>query len=255
MSSSNIAPRANADLLEEKYLQWKENPHSVEATWSAFFEGFELGQSQSTPGPDGSVSFDSEGGLDLATRARIVTLVYTFRSLGHKAAWLDPLEGAPDPPELSLESLGFREEHLDEIVSTQFFEDGRQMTLRDLIQRMRQIYCGKLGIEYMYILSEQMRTWIRERVETRVDLPSPPPEKKLSALTWLEEAEEFERFLHRKYVGQKRFSLEGGESLMVALNSIFERCPEAGVKEISMGMAHRGRLNVLANFLHKPLRV
>ncbi len=254
MSSSNIASRANADLLEEKYLQWKEDPHSVEPTWSAFFEGFELGQSQ-PPKSAGKGSPEVVGGLDLATRARIVTAVYTFRSLGHTAAWLDPLEGPPEQTRLGLEQLGFKEEHLDEVISTQFYENGRQMPLRELIDRMRRIYCDRLGIEYMHIHHDEMRNWIRERVEGRIDLPAPAPERKLTALTWLEQAEEFERFLHRKYVGQKRFSLEGGESLMVALNGIFERCPEAGVQEISMGMAHRGRLNVLANFLHKPLRV
>lgn len=254
MSSSNIASRANADLLEEKYLQWKEDPHSVEATWSAFFEGFELGQAQPPRKPSGGKT-ESEDGLDMATRARIVTAVYTFRSIGHTGAWLDPLEGPPTRERLSLKALGFEESHLDEIVSTQFYQDGRQMPLRELIDRMRRIYCDRLGIEYMHIHSDDMRNWIRERVEGRIDAAPPSPEEKMTALTWLEEAEEFERFLHRKYVGQKRFSLEGGESLMVALNSIFERGPEGGVGEICMGMAHRGRLNVLANFLHKPLRV
>ena len=255
MSATNIAARANADLLESKYLQWKEDPKSVEPTWSAFFEGFELGQSQTPKAINFAESTQDEGGLDLATRARIVTLVYSFRSIGHTAAWLDPLSPRPEEGRLSLSELGFKEEHLDEIVSTQFYQDARQMPLRELVDRMRRIYCDKIGFEYMHIQDAEVRDWIRGRIENRIDAEPNTQAEKRTALTWLEEAEEFERFLHRKYVGQKRFSLEGGESLMVALNAMLERGPKSGVREIVMGMAHRGRLNVLANFLHKPLRV
>ena len=258
MSSANIGARANADLLEEKYLQWKMDSQSVEPTWSAFFEGFELGQSQPPRGSSAggeTTTADESGGLDLATRARVVTAVYTFRSIGHTAAWLDPLEGPPEGERLQLDQLGFDESHLDELISTQFYEEGRQMPLRELLDRMRKIYCDRLGFEYMHIQEAEVREWLRERIENRIDDPAPSRERKIKALTWLEAAEEFERFLHRKYVGQKRFSLEGGESLMVALNAILERCSDAKVEEIVMGMAHRGRLNVLANFLHKPLRV
>jgi 2-oxoglutarate dehydrogenase E1 component len=258
-SASNIAPRANADLLESKYEQWREDPMSVEPTWSAFFEGFELGLSQSpkTSAAAASASVaEPVGGLDLASRARIVSLVHTYRSLGHTAAWLDPLsDEAPDQPKLSLAEFGLDESQLDIEVSTQFFDSGRRLPLRDLIGRLQRIYCQRIGFEYMHIHHSGVRHWLRERIESRVEEPEPTRERKLAALAWLEEAEEFERFLHRKYVGQKRFSLEGGESLMVALNGIFERCPERKVTDIFMGMAHRGRLNVLANFLHKPLRV
>jgi 2-oxoglutarate dehydrogenase E1 component len=257
-SASNIAPRANAELLESKYEQWREDPLSVEPTWSAFFEGFELGMSQAPkalPAAAGEGSA-SAAGLDLAARARIVSLVHTYRSLGHTAAWLDPLsDEAPEQPRLSLAEFGLDESHLDVEISTQFFESGRRMTVRELVGRLQRIYCQRIGFEYMHIHHSGVRHWIRERVESRVDQPEPARDRKEAALSWLEEAEEFERFLHRKYVGQKRFSLEGGESLMVALNAISERCPVHEVSDIFVGMAHRGRLNVLANFLRKPLRV
>jgi 2-oxoglutarate dehydrogenase E1 component len=258
MSASTIAPRANADLLESKYAQWREDPLSVEPTWSAFFEGFELGMAQPPKtGVAAAATGDSaSGGLDISARARVVSLVHTYRSIGHTAAWLDPLSAeAPEQPRLSLEEFGIDPAQLDTEVGTQFYENGRRMPLRELIGRLQRIYCRHLGFEYMHIHHSGVRHWLRERIETLADAPEPSRERKRAALKWLEEAEEFERFLHRKYVGQKRFSLEGGESLMVALQAILERCPEKKIGDIFMGMAHRGRLSVLANFLHKPLRV
>lgn len=257
--SHSISARANVDLIDQKYSEWKEDPGSVDESWAMFFEGFELGQSEPAPRkPDTPDTPSSEmvGGLDLATRARIVSLVYNHRTLGHTAAWLDPLdEGAPDQPLLSLEELGFKTKHLDEEISTQFYENGRRMKLRELIDRLRQTYCGKIGFEYMHVQTPDVRHWLRDRIEKRLDEPDSPVEKKKKALSWLAEAELFESFLHRKYVGQKRFSLEGGDSLMVALNGMIDRFPELGINEMVMGMAHRGRLNVLANLLKKPLTV
>ncbi|MDB4359047.1 2-oxoglutarate dehydrogenase E1 component [Verrucomicrobiales bacterium] len=257
--SNSISARENVDLIDQKYTDWKNDPASVDETWAMFFEGFELGMAQPAPRkPDTPQTPGAEmvGGLDLATRASIVSLVYSYRSLGHTAAWLDPLdEEAPTQLLLSLEELGFKPEHLDEEISTQFYEEGRRMKLRELINRLKKTYCDKIGFEYMHIQTPDVRHWIRERIETRLDQPDPSVESKTKALTWLAEAELFERFLHRKYVGQKRFSLEGGDALMVALNGLVDMFPQYGVDEMVMGMAHRGRLNVLANLLKKPLTV
>ncbi len=260
--SSSIAARANADLLESKYAEWKSDPDSVETEWATFFEGFELGMARTPtkPGTGKGVDVvpDAEvvGGLDMATRARIVSLVYNYRTLGHTKAWVNPLDDAPPEQSLlSLNELGFAEQHLDEVISTQFYEGGRRMKLRELIDRLEKTYCGKIGFEFMHIHRPILRNWLQERIEARIDQREPSKEKKEDALTWLTHAEAFEEFLHRKYVGQKRFSLEGGESLMVALNTILERGGAGPNREIIMGMAHRGRLNVLANFLHKPLKV
>ncbi|MCB1076853.1 MAG: hypothetical protein KDM64_03400 [Verrucomicrobiae bacterium] len=142
--ASNIAPRANAELLESKYEQWRDDPKSVEPTWSAFFEGFELGMAQTPKAaePGGGGATAPSGGLDLATRARIVSLVHTYRSIGHTAAWLDPLSGeAPEQPKLSLPEFGIDPAHLDAEVSTQFFESGRRMPLRELIDRLQRMFC------------------------------------------------------------------------------------------------------------------
>lgn len=257
--SHSVSARANVDLIDQKYSEWKRDPKSVDENWAMFFEGFELGMTQPPSESGGAVSDPAQevvGGLNMATRARIVSMVHQYRSLGHTAAWLDPLdESGPDQPLLSLVELGFQPEHLDEEVSTQFFEQGRRMKLRELIEKLDRTYCGKVGFEYMHMQTPDVRDWIQERVESRFELPEPDLEKKKSALRWLAEAELFERFLHRKYVGQKRFSIEGGDALMVALNGIVSMFPRYGVSEMCMGMAHRGRLNVLANLLRKPLTV
>jgi len=262
--SHSIPARANVDLIDQKYAEWKQDSTSVDDTWALFFEGFELGLAQplpvvgqgGAPAPLDDPASEVVGGLDMATRARIVSMVHQFRSLGHTAAWLDPLDtAAPQQPLLELEELGFHTDHLGEEVSTQFYAGGRRMPLGEMIEQLRTIYCGKTGYEFMHIQTPDVREWIRERVEARLERSAPELEEKKAVLRWLAEAELFERFLHRKYVGQKRFSLEGGDALMVALNGLVELCPRFGVEEMVMGMAHRGRLNVLANLLRKPLRV
>ncbi|MCB1234455.1 MAG: 2-oxoglutarate dehydrogenase E1 component, partial [Verrucomicrobiae bacterium] len=257
MSHSSIAARANAELLESKYAEWKADPRAVEPTWSAFFEGFELGLAQ-PPKPvalSGAVAAAPDG-AQIGARVRIVSLVHTFRSIGHTAAWLDPLSGAPpEQPLLDPAAFGVVEGDLDTEISTQFFEGGRRMPLRELIARLRALYCDRLGFEFMHIQHSAEREWLLRRIESRSAAADRSVDEKRDALRWLEQAESFERFLHRKYVGQKRFSLEGGESLMVALQTIFERCSASGIVEMVTGMAHRGRLNVLANLLQKPLKV
>ncbi|MEM9281233.1 MAG: 2-oxoglutarate dehydrogenase E1 component [Verrucomicrobiota bacterium] len=256
--SHSIPSRANVDLIDRKYADWKQDPSSVDETWAMFFEGFELGMTQPTSAGVAATAAPTEmvGGLDLATRARVVSMVHQYRALGHTAAWLDPLEEhPPHQPLLDLEELGFLPQHLDEEIATQFYENGRRMQLRELIDRLNRTYCGKIGFEFMHMLTPDVKDWIRERVEARIEEPEPSIEDKKLALKWLAQAELFERFLHRKYVGQKRFSLEGGDALMVALNGMVRNFAKYGVGEMVMGMAHRGRLNVLANLLQKPLTV
>lgn len=254
--SHTIPSRANVDLIDQKYAEWKKDPLSVDENWAMFFEGFELGMTQPTPraGQGGGVAANGAKMADLVTQARIDSLIDAFRTLGHTAAWLDPLDAsAPEQPLLSLEHLGLDPSQFDDEVSTEHYEKGRRMKLREMVDRLRRTYCGNIGFEIMHIQTPVVRNWLLRRIEARIDRPAPPVEKKKLALRWLAEAEHFERFLHRKYVGQKRFSLEGGDSLMVALNGLLQMFPGHDVEEMVMGMAHRGRLNVLANLLRKPL--
>ena len=249
---TSIDARENIDLIEENYRRWQQNPKSVDSGWSAFFEGFELGN---LPQPDGAALAEIEA-REAALQTRVDSLVYAYCSLGHTIARVDPLaETRPQNPLLSLHEFGFNESDLDLHVSSKFFLDNRPMTLREMVAGLERIYADSIGSEFMHIQDPRIREWVRRRLETRPHKHSTPRAVQVALLRALLEAESFEIFLHTRYVGQKRFSLQGSESLMVILDTILHRCPEGGVEEICMGMAHRGRLNVLANFLRKSLKV
>src|SRR6188472_374367 len=249
---TSIDARANLHLIEDKYRLWQENPDSVDSGWSAFFEGFELGN---LPERNGAVEADVEA-REAALQTRVDGLVYAYCSLGHTIARIDPLaERRPTNPLLRLSEFGFTDSDLDLRVSSKFFLNNQSMTLREMVARLDKIYADSIGSEFMHIQDPHIREWIRRRLETRPDKHSTPRAVQVELLRALLEAESFEIFLHTRYVGQKRFSLQGAETLLVALETILHKCPEGGVEEICMGMAHRGRLNVLANFLRKSLKI
>jgi 2-oxoglutarate dehydrogenase E1 component len=247
----SMAARANLGLLEENYRRWQKDPRSVDSGWAAFFEGFELG---SLPQRNGAAKPAEQRESPLQTR--IDGLVYAYRTLGHTIARVNPLaEKRPENPLLTLRELGFNEKDLDLRVSSKFFLDNRQMTLREMIARLEEIYADSIGAEFMHIQNTRIRNWVRHRLESRRPKRETPAAVQIGLLRALLEAESFETFLHTRYVGQKRFSLQGAEALMIILDTILNKCPDAGVEEICMGMAHRGRLNVLANLLRKSLKV
>src|SRR6266480_2206414 len=249
---TSMDARTNVDLIEENYRRWQENPESVDSGWSAFFEGFELGN---LPQRDGATAAEAEA-REAALQTRVDGLIYAYCSLGHTVARIDPLaDTRPKNPLLSLSEVGFSESDLDLRVSSKFFLDNRPMTLREMVSGLERIYADSIGSEFMHIQDPRVREWVRKRLETRPHKHSTPAAVQVALLRALLEAESFETFLHTRYVGQKRFSLQGSESLMVILDTILHKCPEGGVEEICMGMAHRGRLNVLANFLRKSLKV
>jgi 2-oxoglutarate dehydrogenase E1 component len=247
---NSIGARANLELIEENYRRWQRNPESVDSGWSAFFEGFDLGN---LPQRDGAAAAEVR---EAALQTRVDGLIYAYCSLGHTIARVDPLaETRPQNPLLSLREFGFSDADLDLRVSSKFFLDNRPMTLREMVSGLERIYADSVGSEFMHIQDPRVRDWIRKRLETRPHKRSTPPAIQVALLRALLESESFEIFLHTRYVGQKRFSLQGSESLMVILDTILHKCPEGGVEEICMGMAHRGRLNVLANFLRKSLKI
>ena len=256
----SAANHYNAALLDELYTRWQTDPASVDGQWNAFFEGFALGNAQPprSAGQNGSVptATATSTAADATRQARVDELVQAYRSLGHTLAHLDPLEHArPDQPLLALEALGFAESDLDQPVSSRYFLGGKTMSLRDMIALLQRTYSGTVGAEFMHITTTRVRNWVRDRLEARPEMSAPQPAEQRRILGHLLAAETFERFLHTSYVGQKRFSLEGGETLMPMLETILARCPALGIQEIVMGMAHRGRLNVLANFIKKSLRM
>src|SRR5467141_1205108 len=252
---TSIAARANLELIDENYRRWQEDPASVDPSWAAFFEGFELGN---LPQRNGAAATAAPRAVtrESPLQTRVDGLVYAYRTIGHTIALVNPLaEKRPEISLLTLRELGFSEKDLDLRVSSKFFLDNEEMTLREMIARLQKIYADSIGAEFMHIQNTRMRNWVLHRLESRADKRSTPRQVKIALLRALMEAESFEVFLHSRYVGQKRFSLQGAESLMVILDSILHKCPTDGIEEICMGMAHRGRLNVLANFLKKSLRV
>jgi 2-oxoglutarate dehydrogenase E1 component len=253
--NSSVSPRQNADLLEEKYAQWCGDPKSVDATWAAFFEGFELGSAQvkrkeeaaataaAAPATDGDVAF----------YGRVTSLIYNYRTLGHTQADINPLDRPERNPRLKIEQFGLTAADLDRPVSNSFFRHGDSMKLREMVAALDATYSNKIGFEFMHIHNTTVRHWVRERIEQHAQRCEATPAKKLSSLRWVLEAEAFENFLGKRFLGEKRFSNEGGEGAMIVLNALLEACPSQGVKEIEMGMSHRGRMNVLANFVRKSL--
>lgn len=256
--NATLPYRANAQLLEEQYLSWKQDAGSVDPGWASFFEGFELGLSRND-GPSATPRASADGALSeetLGFRTRVTNAILDFRRIGHTAAWLDPLSPAPPlQPLLSPESLGLSAEDLEREAMTHFHGGGKPMKVSAMLEELRAIYSDRIGFEFMHIHNRDIRAWLRERIEGRLHQPAPSAEQREKLLRWVLQPETFEKFLHKRFVGQKRFSIEGGESLMVALETILERLPQGGASEIVMGMAHRGRLSVLANFLKKPLKV
>ena len=255
--NSSVSPRQNTELLEAKYAEWCGDPKSVDATWAAFFEGFELGSAQvkrkeeaaaATP-PAAAPSSDA----DMAFYGRVTSLIYNYRTLGHTQAHINPLDEPELNPRLRAEQYGLSETDLEREVSNSFFRHGDKMKVRDMIAALEATYSGKIGFEFMHIHNTTVRHWVRERIEMHAIRRDEAPSKKLNSLCWVLEAEAFENFVGKRFLGEKRFSNEGGEGAMIILNAILEACPSQGVKEIEMGMSHRGRLNVLANFVRKSL--
>ena len=231
----------------------------MEGTWSAFFEGFELGVSQAKT-KSGQASEAGAGAelvpaADLEFNGKVVGLIYNYRTLGHTQAQINPLDENPEiNPRLSLSEYNFTEAEMEREASNPFFLRGAKMKLRNMVTALKTTYSGKIGFEFMHIHNTTVRHWVRERIEQHGSRGvEKTMEMQVKSLRWLLEAESFENFLAKKFLGEKRFSLEGGEGAMVVLNALLESCPKQGVLEIEMGMAHRGRLNILANFVRKSL--
>ncbi len=247
MNPVTVSERANAGVIEEYYQRWLDNPDSVDPTWRAFFQGFTLGSNgqAATGAPAGAV-------VDASKQAGVYYLINAYRAIGHIQSHLDPLSDAPPPsPKLALSLFRLADADLDTVFDVSNFAGGGQMKLRDIVAALHQIYCGHVGVEYAHIQDQDARRWLQERIESTRLQPKFTTPAKVRILRRVHKAELFEKFLHTKYVGQKRFSLEGGETVIAALDAVIDHCPVSGIEEIVMGMAHRGRLNVLTSILRK----
>ena len=260
---------ANAPFIEELYENYLENPASVTDGWRDYFDKL-----QTLPGASLDVahapivaSFAQRAKLGtlrpaaaaatVATDTRqvkVLQLINAYRFLGNRWAQLDPLKRVERPTiaELDPAYYGFTEADLGATFNTGSFAHGPdEATLREILESLRQTYCGSIGAEYMYMSDITEKRWLQNELESIRATPDFSVEQKKRLLDRLTAAETLERYLHTKYVGQKRFSLEGGESTIVAMDHLVRACGANGVEEIVIGMAHRGRLNVLVNILGK----
>ncbi len=241
-SAARAAVVANAAFVDALYEQWRADPASVSREWQMFFQGFDMAMC-----PRNCVASDQAG-----DQSMVASLIYNYRDQGHVIAQLDPLGNNPTSHrQLELQEFGFTESDLDRVFDTGHLAGPQRATLREIIAILRDTYCRSMGVEYLHIQDVRIRRWLQSRMEPVRNRPRLDREKKMAILRCLVDAEIFENFSHSRFLGQKRFSLEGGESVIAGLHETVELAPELGVEEIVMGMAHRGRLNVLVNILEK----
>ncbi|KAI6094416.1 thiamine diphosphate-binding protein [Pisolithus croceorrhizus] len=270
-----FANGTNAYYADMMYRHWKQDPKSVHVSWDAYFSAMERGVPsakafQPPPGlivqpADGAPALHAAGGAELDDHLKVQLLVRAYQVRGHHLAELDPL-GILDadladvrPPELELSHYGFTQRDLDKQIALgpgilPHFATGdrKTMTLAEIIKTLKRIYCGAIGIQYVHIPDKEQCDWIRERTE----IPKPwnyTVEEKRMILDRLIWSESFEKFIASKYPNEKRFGLEGCEALIPGMKALIDRSVDHGVKHVTMGMPHRGRLNVLANVIRKPI--
>ena len=265
----------NAPYVEELYEAYLDNPGSVTDNWRHYFD-----QLQHMPATDGQEATHDQAHAPIiesfAQRAKantfvqrgqepdlavamkqvhVQSMIAAYRSLGSRWADLDPLkrQDRPSIPELDPAFYGLTEADLDQVFSATntYFTKATTMTLREILKALRDTYCRSIGVEFMHASDPTVKRWVQERLESTLGALTFTADRKRHILQQLTEAEGLERFLHTKYVGQKRFSLEGGDSFIASMDEVVNHAGESGVQEIVVGMAHRGRLNMLINIMGK----
>ncbi len=239
---SPLSSLSSPEYVDQLYGRWTADPQSVPESWRQFFAGFELGADRVGTGPQADDA-----------QSRVASLIFGYRSRGHISAHVNPLDAPPDPdPELAIEEFGFSHEDLERVFDTGHSGMAQRATLSEIVDFLRETYCGSVGVEYVHIPDREIRRWLQGEMEPRRNTVQITQEDKIRILGHLVDAELFETFIHSRYQGQKRFSLEGAESLIPAMHQFMETAAATGADEVVLGMAHRGRLNVLANILQKP---
>ncbi len=267
----------NTGFVEELYALYLENRDAVEPSWRSYFDERTGRKTTETDGRNGNGAHGSTNGGALAQpvsaatqakiaeaerleqgaiQARVYQLVNAYRVRGHLFAHIDPLGVPPKaPPELDLANFDLGKDHLDRAFRVTDLAGPDLQTLREIIERLEETYCRSIGVEFTHVEDPEQRAWLQERMESTRNRLTLGREEQLRILTALTDAEIFEQFIHKSYeAGTKRFSLEGGEALIPLLDLLIERAGGHEVREIVLGMAHRGRLNVLANIMQKSVR-
>ncbi|MEM7160874.1 MAG: 2-oxoglutarate dehydrogenase E1 component [Bacteroidota bacterium] len=242
LSNTNIA------FIEEEYKKYQNDPSSVDSGWARFFEGFEFAKKDYS---------SSEGDIpqNMHKEFKVIQLINAYRVRGHLFTRTNPVRDRRKySPSLDIENFGLDNTDLETI-----FQAGTDCgigpaKLKDIVEHLEICYCQSIGVEFMYIRKPEKIDWLKKRMHHNANLPDFNPSQKKEILNNLIKAVGFEQFLHSRFPGQKRFSLEGSESLIPALDALIIKCAEEGTEEIVMGMAHRGRLNVLANIFQKSYK-
>ncbi|HET7624528.1 MAG TPA: 2-oxoglutarate dehydrogenase E1 component [Verrucomicrobiae bacterium] len=259
----------NLAFMENLYEDYLRDPASVSSDWQNYFRGIADGELR-FPKPRFAPSFQPSSIFNppstrrevaprrfadrgtAALQDRIYLLIRLYRVRGHRIAQVDPLgQPQPVPPELEPEFFGFNEADMDLPVHSETFQYEGQLTLGKLLERLRNTYCRSIGVQYMHIDDLSVRRWLQRRMESTENRIQLTRDEQLRIFTRLTDAVTFEEFIRKKFVGAKSFSLEGSESLIPLLELAIEKAGEQGIREIVLGMAHRGRLNVLANIMGK----
>jgi 2-oxoglutarate dehydrogenase E1 component len=248
MPESDFFSQISPEQIDYLFKRWQQDPGSVARDWQLFFAGFALGNEHINSGT-------ATGGLDARNALKlsgVQSLVYRYRSMGHLLACTDPLSPCMlEHPLLALSNFDLDQSDLDTHFTCRRYSRPHA-TLREIVTTMKETYCREIGVEFMHMQEPSERQWLIDRMESCRNRPAISLDDKLYLLEKLHEAALFESFLHRRFPGQKRFSLEGGEILVPVLDVIIRFGASAGVTSVILGMAHRGRLNVLAHILGKP---
>ncbi len=262
MDKYSFLNAAHTSFLAELYDKYTKSPDSLEPSWRAFFQGFDFGLESSLDELDISSTDGGEVAMvngqkveipqSLQKEFNVIRLIDGYRSRGHLFTKTNPVrERRKYEPNLDVTNFNLTQEDMDTVFDAGSIIGIGASSLRDIIKHLESIYCDAIGVEYMYIRTPDRIQWIQDWLNVNDNHPNYSADEKRNILRKLNEAVSFESFLHTKYVGQKRFSLEGGESLIPALDMIIEKAADAGVKQMVMGMAHRGRLSVLTNIFGK----
>lgn len=251
---------AHTDFFAQTYEQYLSNPDSIEPSWRAFFQGFDFGMTtyteeqamQQMANYSSNAVASGQVSEKVLKEFNVLKLIDGYRTRGHLFTKTNPVRDRRTySPTLALENFGLTPSDLETSFDAAKVLGQKPSTLKDIIIHLENVYCQSIGVEYMYIRKPEVVQWIQDRLNINDNLPNFNVEQKKNILDKLNEAVSFENFLHTKYVGQKRFSLEGGESIIPALDALIEAAAEKGVEQFVMGMAHRGRLNILANIFGK----
>jgi 2-oxoglutarate dehydrogenase E1 component len=248
MDKFSYVGTSDVNAIESLFLQYSQDPNSVDASWRDFFKGFEFART----------SYESDGGAipeNVTKEFKVISLINGYRQRGHLFTKTNPVRQRRHyEPSLALENFGLSDKDLETV-----FQAGNEIgmgnaKLKDIVHHLDQTYCQSIGAEYTYMREPQVVKWLQERMEKNRNTPAFSTQEKKVILKKLTQAVVFENYLHTKFVGQKRFSLEGGEAVIPAMNALMEHGVNLGIEDYVIGMAHRGRLNVLTNIMNKSYK-